>query len=119
MDINGVSTRNNSGLERVGNESVTLPQVSKIRPRETNIVDIGSATKRVKNIFYQSLDPVPGGAVGGYLALDGSTTMSGDIKVNITNVGSLSGGTNNRSADNIVSNSGSFCDKHSSVRRYF
>lgn len=54
--------------------------------------------------------------VGTYLPLAGGT-MSGDIAMathNITNIGSVSGATNSRTADNIVSNAGASTSGHMS-----
>jgi len=76
--------------------------VTSILPAEDNKVDLGSASKRFKNIYWASLTPDPGTA---YLPLAGGT-MSGEIKLatnNLTNVGSISGASKTRTADNILS----------------
>ncbi len=99
-----------SGFERAGTQTVTSTGVSLVRPRDTNDVDIGTSTKRFKTVYYTNLDPVPGGGVGGpFLPLDGSAAMTGDIAMatnDLLNIGSISGATISRTADNIVSNSG-------------
>jgi hypothetical protein len=82
-----------------------IKNTANIHPRDNNDADIGTASKRFKTIYYTTLDPVPGAVVGGYLALDGSTTMAGDIKMgtnDITGVGQVAGATVTRDADAIV-----------------
>lgn len=74
-----------------------------LSPAVTNTDDLGSSSKRYKTLYYQTLDPIPGAVVGGYLALDGSTTMAGDMKASTYN---LAGSVNTRTVNNIVSNSG-------------
>ena len=108
MNVNAVSMSSN-GLELQGSEILTNPSVSRIRPRADNKVDIGSASKRIKTLFYTTLDPLPGGGVGPFLPLNGSSAMAGTLAMgtnNISNIGTISGATNSRIADNILSNAG-------------
>ncbi|MES2216592.1 MAG: hypothetical protein V4481_04835, partial [Patescibacteria group bacterium] len=79
-----------------------IKNTGEIRPRDDNDSDLGTASKRYKTVHYVSLSPVPGASVGGYVALDGSTTMAGDLKVATYNV---AGSVNSRLANDIISNS--------------
>ena len=55
MNVNGVSL-NQSGLQYdQGAETVTVAGLTRIHPRDDNQVDLGSASKRFKTIFYSNL----------------------------------------------------------------
>ena len=76
--------------------------MTKILPLEDNKVDLGSPLKKFKNIYYASLTPDPG---TGYLPLVGGTMQGGiDLGAHeLKNIGSLSGGSNTRAANDILS----------------
>lgn len=103
----GTRVSTDSGFNFDGAETVTVEEsVTEILPSDDNKVDIGSPTKRFKNIYYASLNPDPS---TGYLPLTGGT-MSGGISLGgqyLANVSTLSGsGGVTRLADNVVSNNG-------------
>ena len=73
MNVNAVAL-NQSGLQYdQGSETTTVAGLTRIHPRDDNQVDLGSASKRFKTIFYSNLSP---SIVGAYLPLAGGT-MSG------------------------------------------
>ena len=66
------------GFDFDGAQTVTTKNgVTKILPNEDNKVDLGSPSKKFKNIYYQSLNPDP---TTGFLPLSGGT-MSGNINM--------------------------------------
>lgn len=72
------------GVNFDGANTVTTEDgVTEILPEQDNKVDLGSPTKRYKNIYWSSLTPFPG---DGYLKLDGSTPMQGNLQVGINAV---------------------------------
>lgn len=84
------------------NTTTTEQDVTKILPFDDNKVDLGSPSKKFKNIYYSSLTPDPG---TGYLPLIGGT-MSGGIDLGaheLKNVSTLSGPFTTRDVDDIVS----------------
>lgn len=94
MDVNGFPTSQSGFNFSYGSDfNTSVPSLKRVLPAVTNDLDIGSNAKRVKCLYYTTLDPIPGGGVGGpFLALDGSTTMAGDVKLNgnnVTNFGTL------------------------------
>jgi hypothetical protein len=98
MNVNGVST-NLSGFDELGSEAVTQSQITRVRPRADNNVDLGSSTKRFKTLFYETLNPVPGGGSGGpFLPLDGSSPMTNNFPAGgheLQNVSAIRGSTTN------------------------
>lgn len=60
------------------NTTTTEQDVTKILPFDDNKVDLGSPSKKFKNIYYSSLTPDPG---TGYLKLDGSTPMQANLNL--------------------------------------
>ena len=73
---------NNSGFQFSVDQSTTLPSLKRVLPNATNDVDLGSSSKRIKTLYYPTLDPVPGGGVGGpFLPLDGTSTMTGNLNL--------------------------------------
>lgn len=69
------------------NTVTTDHDVTKILPDEDNKIDLGSPSKKFKNIYYSSLTPDPG---TGYLPLTGGT-MSGAINMGSQEINNCTG----------------------------
>ena len=95
------------GFNFDGEKTVTTEKdVTTILPAEDNKVDLGSAAKRFKNIYWSSLTPDPG---TGYLPLTGGT-MTGAIDMNsheLKNATTISGQFTTKQVDSIVISAGS------------
>lgn len=77
-------TRISNGFEFDGVNTVSVENgVTQILPHDDDKVDLGSSAKRFKNIYWSSLTPFPG---DGYLKLDGSTPMQGNLQMDINAV---------------------------------